>query len=128
MRVLALEHVQLAMPPGGEPQARAFYETLLGIPERRKPHRLAARGGCWFERDALKVHLGVESDFRAARKAHPAFLVENLAELAARLKAAGFPPRAEEPLEGFDRLYVDDPFGNRIELLEPLPADMHKNS
>lgn len=118
MRVVGLEHVQLAMPPGGEPQARAFYEGLLGVPEKTKPEHLAERGGCWFERGPLKVHLGVESDFRPARKAHPAFLVEDLAALAARLRQAGFPPREDEPLEGYHRLYVDDPFGNRLELME----------
>ncbi|MES1200845.1 MAG: glyoxalase [Pseudomonadota bacterium] len=118
MRLLAIEHLQLAMPPGGEPQARAFYEGWLGLPEHPKPAHLARRGGCWFECGALKVHLGVESDFRAARKAHPAFLVEGLPVLAARLHAAGFPPREDEPLEGFDRFYVDDPFGNRLELME----------
>ncbi|MES1156646.1 MAG: VOC family protein [Alphaproteobacteria bacterium] len=120
MRVLAIEHVQLAMPPGGEDQARAFYQGLLGIPEQPKPPHLAARGGCWFERGALKLHLGVERDFVPARKAHPALLVEGLPELAERLRAGGFPPREEEPLEGYDRLYVDDPFGNRIELMERL--------
>lgn len=118
MRILALEHVQLAMPAGGEAAARRFYEELLGIPETPKPAHLAARGGCWFEQGALKVHLGVEKDFQPARKAHPAFLVENLAGLAAALAAAGFPPQTDAPLEGYERLYVSDPFGNRIELME----------
>ena len=118
MRILALEHVQLAMPAGGEAAARAFYEGVLGIPEQPKPPHLAARGGCWFERGALKVHLGVEKDFQPARKAHPAFLVEDLSGLAAALRAGGFEPRADEPLEGYDRLYVSDPFGNRLELME----------
>ena len=76
MRVLALDHVQLAMPAGREGEARAFYEGVLGIPEVRKPPNLAKRGGCWFERGPLKIHLGVDTDFRAARKAHPAMLVE----------------------------------------------------
>jgi catechol 2,3-dioxygenase-like lactoylglutathione lyase family enzyme len=119
MRITALDHVQLAMPAGREDEARAFYQDLLGIPEARKPPNLARRGGCWFERGTLKVHLGVEADFRPARKAHPAFLVESLAELAAALGRAGHPVRTDEPLEGYARVYVDDPFGNRIELLEP---------
>lgn len=120
MAIVTLDHVQLAMPAGGEDAARAFYRDTLGIPEIAKPPHLAARGGCWFERDALKVHLGVERDFRAAKKAHPAFLVTDLAALAAVLRAAGYRVVADEPLEGYDRLYVDDPFGNRIELMEAL--------
>jgi catechol 2,3-dioxygenase-like lactoylglutathione lyase family enzyme len=108
------------MPYGREEEARAFYEGVLGIPEVQKPPNLAKRGGCWFVRDTLRVHLGVEDDFRPARKAHPAFLVEDLSGLRSLLEAAGFRPRSDEPLEGYDRIYVDDPFGNRIELLEPL--------
>jgi catechol 2,3-dioxygenase-like lactoylglutathione lyase family enzyme len=119
MRVRALDHIQLAMPPGREAEARAFYADLLGIPEIAKPANLACRGGCWFERGALKIHLGVEAEFRPARKAHPAFLVDDLATLAAALEVAGHPVRADEPLEGYERLYVDDPFGNRIELMQP---------
>jgi catechol 2,3-dioxygenase-like lactoylglutathione lyase family enzyme len=120
MRIMGIDHVQLAMPRGKEKEARAFYDGLLGIPEVQKPPNLAKRGGCWFVRDTLRIHLGVEDDFRPARKAHPAFLVEDLAGLRQRLEAAGFTPRTEEPLEGYNRIYVNDPFGNRIELLEPL--------
>ena len=119
MPVTSIDHVQLAMPPGGEAEARAFYEGLLGIPEVPKPPHLAERGGCWFELGGLKVHLGVEADFRPARKAHPAFLVGGLAGLSATLGGAGHQVRTEEPLEGYARVYVDDPFGNRIELMEP---------
>ena len=118
MRVLAIDHVQLAMPEGGEAAARAFYTGLLGIAETPKPAHLAKRGGCWFEAGALKVHLGVEKSFQPARKAHPAFIVENLPALKSKLAAAGFTPREDEPLEGYDRCYVDDPFGNRLELME----------
>jgi catechol 2,3-dioxygenase-like lactoylglutathione lyase family enzyme len=121
MKVTALDHVQLAMPPGREPEARAFYEGVLGIPEVQKPPNLAKRGGCWFERGLVKVHLGIETDFHPARKAHPALLVEDLQALKLTLEAAGFRPRTDEPLAGYERFYVDDPFGNRIELLEPLP-------
>ncbi|MBS0386583.1 MAG: glyoxalase [Proteobacteria bacterium] len=119
MRVVAIDHVQLAMPEGREVDARRFYSELLGIPEAPKPPHLAKRGGCWFERGALKVHLGVEKAFQPAKKAHPAFIVENLPALKATLAAAGFPAREDEPLEGYDRCYVDDPFGNRLELMEP---------
>ena len=120
--VVGLDHVQLAMPPGREEEARAFYHGLLGIPEVQKPSNLAARGGCWFESGTLKVHLGVEHHFQPARKAHPAFRVADLAKLAATLRAAGYAVKADEPLAGYSRLYVDDPFGNRIELIEPDPG------
>jgi catechol 2,3-dioxygenase-like lactoylglutathione lyase family enzyme len=118
MRIKALDHVQLAMPSGREAEARAFYSGILGIPETVKPPQLARRGGCWFERGDLKIHLGVEADFRPARKAHPALIVDDLPALKAALAAAGFALRADEPLEGYDRIFVDDPFGNRIELME----------
>jgi catechol 2,3-dioxygenase-like lactoylglutathione lyase family enzyme len=122
MPIKAFDHIQLAMPPNREAEARAFYTGVLGIEEATKPPHLAKRGGCWFERGSLKVHLGVEADFRPARKAHPAFIVENLAELVARLEKFGHPARTEEPLAGYTRVYVDDPFGNRIELMEPDPT------
>jgi len=118
--VVALDHVQLAMPAGGEAHAIAFYERLLGLPLVAKPPRLAERGGCWFERGDLKVHLGVDPAFRPATKAHPAFVVDDLAALAAALAEAGHRVVDEDPLDGYDRVYVDDPFGNRIELLEPF--------
>jgi catechol 2,3-dioxygenase-like lactoylglutathione lyase family enzyme len=119
MPIIAVDHVQLAMPAGGEPEARAFYADLQGLPETPKPPHLARRGGAWFERDGVKIHLGVEADFRPARKAHPALLVDGLAALVERLRAAGHAVKEDEPLEGYDRVYVADPFGNRIELMEP---------
>lgn len=122
MEVVALDHVQLAMPAGREADAVAFYEGLLGLPHVPKPPHLAARGGCWFERGALKVHLGVEAEFQPARKAHPALRVRDLPALRAALVSAGCRVVDDEPLEGHDRCYVDDPFGNRIELLEPIPG------
>lgn len=118
MPVVGIDHVQLAMPAGREAEARAFYGGLLGIPERVKPPELAARGGAWFESGALKIHLGVDADFRPARKAHPALLVRDLRRLVGQLGAAGVAV-SEDPLDGFDRVYVDDPFGNRLELMEP---------
>jgi catechol 2,3-dioxygenase-like lactoylglutathione lyase family enzyme len=120
MPVQRLDHVQLAMPAGGEDRAREFYHGVLGIPEVTKPADLAARGGCWFERDQLKVHLGVESQFRAARKAHPAFIVSDLAALLAQIRSAGYPAKEDHELSGYYRVFVDDPFGNRVELLEPV--------
>jgi catechol 2,3-dioxygenase-like lactoylglutathione lyase family enzyme len=119
MMIKRLDHVQLAMPSGGENHAREFYEGILGIPEVPKPIELAKRGGCWFEREALKVHLGVDPDFRPARKAHPAFIVADLRALADQLRAAAYALQEDALLDGYDRIYVDDPFGNRIELMEP---------
>lgn len=120
MPIEALDHVQLAMPAGQEDLARRFYSGLLGIPEVPKPPHLAKRGGCWFEQGLLKVHLGVEKDFRPARKAHPAFTVTNLPALIRRLRESDVAIDEDEPLAGFDRCYVSDPFGNRIELLEAI--------
>src|SRR6185503_12008911 len=88
----------------------------------QEPPNLARRGGVWFRGGNLRLHLGVDRDFHPAGKAHPAILVRGLTELAARCRAAGFPPVTDEPLAGFDRVYVFDPFGNRIELLEPVSA------
>ena len=122
MRVHGLHHVQLAMPAGGEADAIAFYGGLLGIPVAPKPPPLAARGGCWFELGGLRVHLGVDPEFRPATKAHAGLLVEDLPALVARLADAGIGVRADEPLDGFDRVYVDDPFGNRLELMEPAAS------
>ena len=121
MRVEAVDHVQLAMPAGREDEARAFYSGLLGIPEQPKPPHLAVRGGCWFESTTVKLHLGVEADFRPAKKAHPALLVSDLPALVRVLRAAGVELVDDEPLEGHDRVYAYDPFGNRLELLEPVP-------
>ena len=120
MRIAKIDHVQLAMPAGGEAEAIAFYEGLLGLTRVAKPVNLAPRGGCWFERDGVNVHLGVDEDFRPARKAHPALLVEDLGALIERLRAGGARLNNDEPLAGYDRVYVDDPFGNRIELMEPM--------
>jgi catechol 2,3-dioxygenase-like lactoylglutathione lyase family enzyme len=120
MRIERLEHVQLAMPAGGEELARVFYGHLLGIPEIPKPLNLAKRGGCWFERGELKIHLGVDSDFRPARKAHAALLVADLPKLIGQLRTSGYLVRDDEPLDGYYRVYVDDPFGNRIELMERI--------
>jgi catechol 2,3-dioxygenase-like lactoylglutathione lyase family enzyme len=118
MRVTGIEHVQLAMPQGQEQRARDFYCAILGIPEVPKPPELARRGGAWFESASLKIHLGVESDFRPARKAHPALLVEGLPRLIALLKDKGYAVIDDDPMPGFLRVYVSDPFGNRVELME----------
>jgi catechol 2,3-dioxygenase-like lactoylglutathione lyase family enzyme len=118
MTVLAIDHVQLAMPPGREQAARDFYAGLLGIPETPKPPVLAARGGAWFEQGALRVHLGVEQDFRPAKKAHPGLLVDDLGALVERLRQAGVKLTPDEALDGPPRYFAEDPFGNRIELVQ----------
>ena len=119
MAVVALDHVQLAMPPGREKAARDFYAGLLGIAEVPKPPVLAGRGGCWFEAGSVKVHLGVEPDFRAAKKAHPGFRIDDLEGLVRRLRAAGIEVVADDvALEGPPRYFAEDPFGNRLELLQ----------
>ncbi|MEP6574115.1 MAG: VOC family protein [Gemmatimonadota bacterium] len=118
MRILALDHVQLAMPEGGEPAAREFYTNILGFDEVPKPAALAGRGGAWFTAGSVHFHLGVEANFRPARKAHPALLVEGLRELITRCEAAGRPVTPDIPLPGMKRINVTDPFGNRIELIE----------
>jgi catechol 2,3-dioxygenase-like lactoylglutathione lyase family enzyme len=120
MKVYAIDHVQLAMPPNQEERARAFYGRVLGLPEIPKPANLAKNGGVWFAQEQLKIHLGVESDFRPARKAHPALVVEDLEILIERCQEAGYPVVAAEPLAGCHRVHVFDPFGNRIELMEKL--------
>ena len=119
MPILDIDHVQLAMPTGGENAARGFYGELLGLPEVAKPANLASRGGAWFQTGSRQLHLGVESDFRPAKKAHPAFLVSDLDGLRQRLIANGQAPQDDEPLAGYRRFYLSDPFGNRLEFLEP---------
>jgi catechol 2,3-dioxygenase-like lactoylglutathione lyase family enzyme len=118
MSIVGIDHVQLAMPEGGEAQARAFYVDVLRFTEVPKPANLTQRGGAWFKSGSAHVHLGVELDFHPARKAHPAFRVHHLAALRATCVAAGCAVTEDEPLAGYERFYVNDPFGNRIELLE----------
>ncbi|MGH9419545.1 MAG: VOC family protein [Thermoanaerobaculia bacterium] len=118
MPVTAIHHVQLAMPRGDEDRGRAFYANLLGLTEIPKPGSLDERNGLWFRVGTLELHLGVEDDFRPAKKAHPGLLVDDLKSLVARLEAAGHTTTPDNRLEGYDRAYVHDPFGNRIELLE----------
>lgn len=116
--ITGIDHVQLAMPRDGEDAARSFYVGLLGMTETAKPAELAVRGGCWFEAGPVRLHLGVEENFRAARKAHPGLLVEDLAGLTERLKAGGYAVLEDRLLPSVRRAHVNDPFGNRIELIE----------
>jgi len=118
-----IHHVQLAMPAGEEAAARAFYAGVLGMREVAKPEALADRGGAWFRGGGVEFHLGVEQGFRPARKAHPGILVSGLDHLAARLAAAGCDVTWDGALPGFRRFYATDPFGNRLELMEPEATD-----
>lgn len=114
--ITGLDHVQVAIPAGGEPRAREFYGALLGMTETDKPAALAGRGGCWFSAATAVLHLGVEEPFAPARKAHPAFLVADLEALSAQLSAAGYScVRAGGEIPGIRRFHTFDPFGNRIE-------------
>ena len=121
MKILSIDHVQLAMPAGEEEKARLFFADLLGFVEIPKPPELAKRGGAWFQAGNVQLHLGVEADFRPARKAHPAFVMEDLAGLISRVQNAGYETdTSQPPLDGYRRAHIFDPFGNRIELMEKL--------
>ena len=123
MKILSIDHVQIAKPAGEEEKVRAFYIDLLGFSELPKPPELAKRGGAWLESGSVQLHLGVEADFHPARKAHPAFLVDDLNALIAKAQSAGYETdTAQPPLDGYQRAHVFDPFGNRIELIEKLIA------
>jgi catechol 2,3-dioxygenase-like lactoylglutathione lyase family enzyme len=114
----ALDHVQLAIPPGGEAAARAFYADILGLEEVPKPAELASRGGAWFRSGSVQIHLGVETPFAAARKAHPALRCEQYDALLERLAACGVDVTADPLLfNGRRHCYIADPFGNRIEII-----------
>lgn len=110
-----IDHVQLAIPVGGEDDARAFYVRLLGLTEVPKPALMAARGGAWFEAGSVKIHVGVEEQFVPARKAHPALIVRGLVRL---IEESGIDARWNNEIDGVVRCHIDDPFGNRIELIE----------
>lgn len=120
MPIIGLDHIQLAIPAGGEAKAQAFYGDLLGMHEIAKPDNLAGRGGCWFELGDIKLHLGVERGFTPAKKAHPAFLIDDLAGFLEMLTEHQISATEDEPLCGYHRAYIHDPFGNRIELMQKL--------
>lgn len=118
MPIEGIDHVQLAMPAGREDAAREFYGRLLGIPEVAKPPDLRKRGGVWFEKGELRIHLGVDPEFRPARKAHPGLRVRDLQALVSVLRDAGYEVSEYDSLSGARRVFVADPFGNRLELIE----------
>lgn len=120
---MTIHHVQIACPPGTEAALREFYAGVVGLTEKPKPAPLAARGGCWFTGNGIELHLGVEDDFRPARKAHPGLLWPELDDLASRLADAGFPVTWSDELLAMDpplrRFHTEDPHGNRLEFLTP---------
>jgi catechol 2,3-dioxygenase-like lactoylglutathione lyase family enzyme len=121
MKILSIDHVQIAMPPGEEEKARSFYIGILGFTEIPKPPALIKRGGAWLQSGNAQLHLGVEKDFRPARKAHPAFVVEELDAILEKVQRAGYEwDESQPPLDGYKRAHVYDPFGNRIELMEKV--------
>ena len=117
--ITRIDHIQLAAPKGSEPAAREFYGTILGLPEIEKPASLRARGGCWFRCGDQQLHIGVEADFHPAKKAHPAFAVADLARLRKALEARAVRITDDNSLPGTRRFYTEDPWGNRLEFLEP---------
>ncbi len=116
----AVDHVQLAAPPGSEPRLGAYYVDVLGMTEIPKPASLAARGGCWFRAGDVQLHLGIEEDFRPAKKAHPGLRVMGIEAYAARLAVRGAAVTWDDGLPGHRRFYSEDPVGNRLEFLEPV--------
>ncbi|MGW1890246.1 VOC family protein [Streptomyces sp. NPDC002004] len=118
----AVDHVQLAAPPGSEDVLRGYYVDVLGMEEIPKPPVLAARGGCWFRAGAVQLHLGTETGFRPAKKAHPGLRVTGIEAYAARLVARGAAVTWDDNLPGHRRFYSEDPVGNRLEFLEPVTA------
>ena len=123
---VALDHVQVAMPPGEEAKAREFYVGVLGMMELAKPVSLEARGGAWFaggDGASVQIHVGVEQEFRPAKKAHPAVLVIGIDELAERIEEAGGVVQWDDDLAGLRRFFCHDPFGNRLEFIGSIEDD-----
>lgn len=115
---MRLDHLQLAMPAHEEAKARRFFADILGFIEEEKPYPLSERGGCWFRKDSVILHIGVDSPFSPQSKAHPAFLVPDIDSLAAKLEASGHPVKRDHALPNRKRFYTADPFGNRIGFLQ----------
>jgi len=121
MKILSIDHVQIAMPPGEEENARSFYIGILGFTEIPKPPALIKRGGAWFQSGNVQLHVGVDKDFHPARKAHPAFILDELDAILEKVQRAGYEwDESQPPLDGYKRAHIYDPFGNRIELMEKI--------
>ncbi len=121
--VLKLHHVQLAIPPGSEDECRRFYCAILGWKELPKPAVLVKRGGLWLSAGEVELHLGVEQDFHPAKKAHPAFLVTAIDNIAADLASQKFEVDWDDSIPEFKRFFVFDAVGNRLEFMQP--SDRH---
>ena len=119
MTFVAIDHVQLLMPPDGEPRAIAFYSGVLGLDRIPKPGALQLGDGLWFRSGGVELHLSVATGFEPSRRAHPGLRVEEVDRLAERCEAAGHHVQWDERYPGVRRFYVHDPFGNRIEILQP---------
>ena len=118
MRIVSLDHVQIAIPVGGEDRAREFYTGILGLSEVEKPAAMSGRNSIWFAAGSVSLHLGIEPEFHPAKRAHPALVVEGLDEILASCAHAGLTTRPDTSFNGFRRFHVFDPFGNRLELME----------
>jgi catechol 2,3-dioxygenase-like lactoylglutathione lyase family enzyme len=119
--ILGVHHVQITVPKGAEPQAKAFYCDVLGLPEVEKPTSLKGRGGFWIKVGDRDVHIGTEDGVdRTKSKAHVAYEVTDVARWREKLRAAGIEPLDSIPIEGFDRFEARDPFGNRIEFIQAM--------
>ena len=118
MPVLSLDHVQLAIPTGGEERAREFYAGILGLTEVAKPAAMSGRNSIWFVAGPVNLHLGVEPDFHPAKRAHPALVVDGLDDIVAACERVGLPTKPDTSFNNFRRVHIFDPFGNRLELME----------
>ncbi|KOO50989.1 VOC family protein [Viridibacillus arvi] len=116
----SIAHIQLAAPKGSEDEAKRFFGDILGFREIEKPELLRKRGGVWFEFANYQIHIGIEEPFTPAKKAHPAFEIENIEDLKSHLSKNDIKFIIDEDLPGANRIYINDPFGNRIEILEWL--------
>jgi catechol 2,3-dioxygenase-like lactoylglutathione lyase family enzyme len=122
MPVLSVDHVQIVIPVASEDRARAFYSGILGFTEIAKPMQMADRRSIWFVAGAVNLHLGIESDFHPAKRAHPAFVVDGLDAILSACARAGLTTKPDTSFNGFRRVHVFDPFGNRLELMERAKA------
>ncbi|MGF2615735.1 glyoxalase [Rossellomorea vietnamensis] len=116
--MIGLDHVQLTAPKGSEEKARKFYGEVLGLKEMVKPEKLKSSGGCWFICGSQELHIGVEAEFTPAVKAHPGIVVKNIEAVVSRLEESGYQVKEDTRIADRKRIFVNDPFGNRVEFLE----------
>ncbi|WP_236244913.1 glyoxalase [Streptomyces sp. CC210A] len=115
----AVDHVRTAAPAGAEDLLHRSYGGALGMTGIPGPPAPAARGGSWFQGGAVRLHLGIEADFRPVRKAHPGLRGAGIDACAARLRGHGAPVVRDDHLPGHRRFSSEDPVGNRLEFPEP---------